>query len=77
MFGEAQADRYLADLYDAFDLLAANPRIARDRTEFRRPVRVHPFKAHVIVYRADGDDVLILRLRHGREDWLGSPAAND
>lgn len=73
-FGRAQADRYVADLHDTLAFLADNPRAARERSELRRPVRVHAYKAHVIVYRLDGQDILILRLRHGREDWQASPA---
>jgi len=26
------------------------------------------------VYLVEGDDVLILRIRHGREDWIDNPA---
>lgn len=64
----------MADLYDTLAFLADNPKAARERTELQRPVRVHSYKAHVIVYRLDGQDILILRLRHGREDWQESPA---
>jgi toxin ParE1/3/4 len=35
-------------------------------------VRIHPSAAHVIVDAAD--DVLIVRVRHGREDWLEDPS---
>lgn len=72
-FGRAHADRYIADLYDTLAFLADNPKAARERTELRRPVRVHPYQTYVIVYRIDGPHILILRLRHGREDWQSSP----
>ncbi|MBU1374573.1 MAG: type II toxin-antitoxin system RelE/ParE family toxin [Alphaproteobacteria bacterium] len=75
-FGEAQADRYLADLESTFAFLADHPFAARQRVELTPPVRIHPYRAHVIVYRLDGDDILILRLRHGREDWHPSPAGS-
>lgn len=33
-------------------------------------MRIHPFKAHLIVYRIDDDgDIFIVRVRHGQEDW--------
>lgn len=75
-FGEAQADRYVADLESMFAFLAEHPMAARERIELAPPVRIHPYRAHVIVYRLDGADVLILRLRHGREDWYASPTGS-
>lgn len=69
-FGEAQARSYHRDLFRTFGLIADFPRIARERTEISPPVRIHPHKAHLIVYLIDGKgDVLILRIRHGHEDW--------
>ena len=37
--------------------------------EFRPPVRVHFYQAHVIVYVLDGSGILVLRILHGRQDW--------
>jgi toxin ParE1/3/4 len=55
-----------------FALLSDNPRIARLRNELSPPLRIHPFKAHLIIYVVDGDDdSYVLRVRHGHEDWLG------
>ena len=68
-FGEHQAERYHADLADAFDFVASNPLAARERTEFAPPVRMHFCGAHVIVYLARETDVLIVRVLHGRQDW--------
>lgn len=72
-FGPVQADRYHNDLQRAFEFLAGNPRAARLREEIDPPVRAHPFKAHIIVYDCSDDGVVILRVRHGREDWIASP----
>ena len=68
-FGVPQAENYLDSLTDAFRLLADNPAIARLRREFGPPVRIHPHRAHIIIYQEIGSDILILRVRHGREDW--------
>ncbi|MFC3580435.1 type II toxin-antitoxin system RelE/ParE family toxin [Sphingomonas hylomeconis] len=69
-FGLAQADRYHAGLEKVFAFLGEYPRAARLRLEIRPPVRAYPHKAHLIVYELDADDgVLILRVRHAREDW--------
>ena len=70
LFGERQANRYNEDLFALFDLISANPRMARARDEVSPPVRIFPFKAHLIVYLVDeNDDVLIVRLRHVHENW--------
>ena len=69
IFGAAQAERYQDELFRAFALLGTNPKLARLREGFVPPVRLHPYGAHVIVYTAD-DDVLIVRVLHGRQDWI-------
>jgi len=55
-----------------FEVISANPKMARERAELPPAVRVHPFKAHVIIYQIEGDGVSIIRIRHGREDWLST-----
>lgn len=70
-FGLHQADEYHERLAATFAFLADYPRAAREREEIDPPVRVHPCKAHLVIYEIGPDDrVLILRVRHGREDWL-------
>lgn len=74
LFGTVQAEKYQDALEERFDLLAFNPRMARERTQLTPPVRINPFGAHIIVYRVEDDDaVLVIRIRHGREDWIGDP----
>lgn len=68
-FGEEQAERYHQGLEALFGLLADNPKMARLRQEFGRPVRLYPYQAHMIAYVEKGDDILILRVLHGRQDW--------
>jgi toxin ParE1/3/4 len=70
LFGRLAADAYLLDLFDALDLLGRTPLMARERTELSLPVRIYSFRSHVIVYLARGDVAEVLRVRHGREDWL-------
>ncbi len=70
LFGEAQAIKYHDQLFELFDLIAANPQMARERTEISPPVRIHPFNAHLIIYVVtEIGEVLIIRIRHGHEDW--------
>ena len=70
-FGTRQAERYSDSLDACLELLATQPRMAPERTEFARPVRIHPHGTHVVVYEIDGGDVLILRVLHQRSDWEG------
>ncbi len=70
-FGENQAEHYQDKIEAAFSLLADNPRAARLRNEVRPPVRAYPCGAHIIIYEInDADNILILRIHNGREDWL-------
>lgn len=70
-FGVEQALAYRDGLIGCFQFLAEHPKSARLRHELNPPARARRFQSHLIVYdeRPDGG-VIILRVRHGREDWL-------
>jgi len=69
-FGITQADAYHDKLATTFHLLGEQPYMARERKEIDPPVRVHPCGAHIIIYIVSADEnVLIVRVRHGSEDW--------
>lgn len=71
LFGLAQTDRYHDGLTATFEFLANYPRAARLREEINPPVRAHRYRSHMIIYELAPDDaVVILRVRHGHEDWL-------
>jgi toxin ParE1/3/4 len=71
LFGLAQADKYHDGLTAAFQFLADFPRAARLREEIQPPVRAYRYKSHMILYDLGADDtVVILRVRHGHEDWI-------
>jgi len=73
LFGPVQARQYHDELFAIFDMIAANPRMARERPELSPLMRIHPFKAHLVVYRIEKDGgILIVRVRHGHEDWARS-----
>lgn len=70
-FSIKQVASYLDELEMLFALLAENSNMASLRSELNPPVRVHPFKSHVILFEETGnDEILILTLRHARENWL-------
>ncbi|TVR84711.1 MAG: type II toxin-antitoxin system RelE/ParE family toxin [Rhodospirillales bacterium] len=68
-FGVDQAERYVEGMVAAFELLARNPQLARNRTEFDPPVRLHPYQSHMIAYVTRDDGILIIRVLHGRQAW--------
>jgi toxin ParE1/3/4 len=71
LFGESRARQYNRDLFRLLDLIAANPRMARERAELSPPARILPFKAHLVMYVIDeNDDGIIARIRHGHENWI-------
>ena len=61
-FGQARADQYAADMEACLSLLADNPQMGRDFGQVRANLRRHEHQSHVIYYREDGDDILILRI---------------
>ena len=68
-FGTTQAEHYVAELNSCVGRLTVMPLMARERKAIRPPVRVHTHGSHVIVYRIDQADILIVRIMHGRRDW--------
>lgn len=74
LFGQKQAENYHHGLFDAFQTLSENSGITRLRREISPPVRIFPYRSHVIVYLVeDNGGILVLRVRHGREDWESDP----
>ena len=61
-FGIAQAELYSEGLLDVFDLLVLNPKMAREHVQYERPVRIHPYKAHLIVYEHSETEIIITRI---------------
>jgi len=73
-WGERQAEAYLDGMRQTFELLVDHPHIARLRSELATPLRVHRYRSHLIFYDLGVDDrVVILRVRHAREDWVSDP----
>ncbi len=70
-WGVDQADRYVEGLFSAFDLLAEFPEMARLRSEFVPPVRIHPSGSHVVVYQIAGQGIDVIRILHMRQDIAG------
>ena len=70
LFGRNLTEAYFAKFENTFQLLAENPKLARERIELNPPLRIHPFQSHLIIYQIEeNNDILIIRIRHSREDW--------
>jgi len=67
-WGRAQRRKYLSGMEAGFERLAQNPALASERPEFTPPVRIHRYEKHLIVYTADNNGVLIMRVLHGNMD---------
>lgn len=68
-FGLAQAESYASGLLDLFELLANHPQMVRLRTELRPPMRLFPYRAHLVFYIEHEDGILIVRVLHRRREW--------
>ena len=63
------ADRVVNSIADRFLLLATHPHVGRRRDEDLRPgLRSFPVGEYVIIYRVEGEDVLILHVIRGSRD---------
>jgi toxin ParE1/3/4 len=63
------ANRFADSVTDQFSVLARHPRLGRARDEdFGTGLRSFPTGEYIIIYCVQNDDVLILRVVHGRRD---------
>lgn len=70
LFGEAQAERLHRDIYRRFDLLAGNPFLGVARHSIAAGLHLYFLPAPcVIAYRHSAEELIILRVFHGREDY--------
>ncbi len=72
-----QADKYIDELVLIFEMIASVPTLARERSEFTPPVRIHTHESHLIIYTISAGSVVILRLLAGRQDWVSVFKAAD
>lgn len=62
------ADRLIDSITDRFFLLANHPYVGRLREDLRPGLRSFPVGQHVIIYRIEDADVLILHVLHSHRD---------
>jgi toxin ParE1/3/4 len=69
-FGVEQARLYHRRLFQVFVFLGENSQAAPVRPELHTSIRVHPVGSHIVLYTMRDEDIYILRIRHGNEDWV-------
>ena len=69
-WGIAQADKYFDGMMELFDLLSAQPEIARLRQEFKPPVRLYIYGSHIAIFETIDGGISIIRVLHQRQDIL-------
>jgi plasmid stabilization system protein ParE len=63
------ADRLIAEIFEAFQLLSRNPGIGHRRKNLTKfPVRFWPVGNYLVIYRAAGSLVEIVAIVHGKRD---------
>jgi toxin ParE1/3/4 len=65
------ADGIVDALTESFYLLSQYPRMGRARDDLRPGLRGFPVGQYVIIYSTEGEDVEILHVFHGRQDFEG------
>jgi toxin ParE1/3/4 len=75
-WSEEQAERYVDDLIDAMEALAADPTRGRTAHELSIGLRRHRCASHVIFYREVTGGVRIVRVLHSSMDFAAH-LAND
>lgn len=69
-FGFAQSEVYEQELAAMLDTLAEMPYLAPERQASQQSVRLMPCGAHNILYVVDNEDVIVLRVLHGLQNWF-------
>jgi toxin ParE1/3/4 len=69
-YGLSAAESYLDGLRVALAFLERHPKIARERSNIRPPVRLYRYVAHHILYAVRDEDVVILRILHHSANWV-------
>jgi toxin ParE1/3/4 len=69
-FGFLQSETYEQELVAMFDTLADHPYVAAERQASQSLVRLMPCGVHNIVYIVEDEDVIVLRVLHGLQNWF-------
>ena len=66
--GERTADRYLARIYDALEVLRLFPLGGPARPDLRPEIRMWTVEKHIVYYSVEDDAVIVQRVMHHAQD---------
>ena len=69
-YGYVQSEFYERKLVDMLDTLAGSPYLAAERQASSMSVRLMPCGAHHMLYVIENEDIVILRVLHGLQNWF-------
>ena len=67
-FGIEQARIYRDSIIACFKTLAENPSMGRKADKIQAGYRCFDYRSHLIFYKSEGQDILIIRVLHKRMD---------
>jgi toxin ParE1/3/4 len=67
-WGKKQAEKYLQDVEDKLNQLAANPQLGKQRPEIVPGYYSFPVRKHIIFYLISDSHIDIIGILHGRMD---------
>lgn len=67
----ARAEAYLGGLQQVFDLLCVHPDMAKPQEGLSPPVRLHPYRLHLVIFATDEAVLEVIRVVHMRSNWQG------
>lgn len=68
-FGASVATEYYDDLMRVIRLIAAHPKMGSARPNLGLGLRAHMHRSHVIFYRIDETDLVVIRVLSTRQNW--------
>lgn len=69
-FGYTQSEVYEQEIVAMLDTLADHPHMASERQASQSLVRLMPCGSHNILYIVENEDVIVLRVLHGLQNWF-------
>ena len=69
-FGYSQSEVYELEIVAMLDTLAVHPYLTSERQASQSFVRLMPCGSHNILYVVENEDVIVLRVLHGLQNWF-------
>ena len=66
-----QAQNYASGMTHLLNLLCDQPEIAPLLGKLKPPVRAYRFRSHLVIFTADDLLLEVIRVVHGRSNWVG------